>query len=104
MRPPPLERASTLLYVLHSDWNGLHDRGGNYPADANLLAALQAIGPDAIVQFLQHKRITEDPDLWFDDKQRTMRFSLMARFVLQHATELLRPQDAPRLLECGKDP
>ena len=72
--------------------------------DAELLAAFKAVGPDSIIQFLKQRRVTDDPDLWFDDKQRTNVFSSMSRFVLQHATELLRPQDAPVLLECSEEP
>ena len=97
---PPAERAWTQLYVRRGD---LTDKWGNYLVDANCLASLEAVGPDSIVQFLQRKRVTDDPDLWFDDGKRGSPFFLMSKFVLQHAITLLRPQDAPLLLECEKE-
>lgn len=101
---PTTERAWTLLYVIHIGGNQFTDQLGNCSMDAELLAAFKAVGPDSIIQFLKQRRVTDDPDLWFDDKQRTNVFSSMSRFVLQHATELLRPQDAPVLLECSEEP
>ena len=100
---PPAERAWTQLYVLHSDYDELPDKWRNKPKGANCLASLEAVGPDSIVQFLQRKRVTDDPDLWFDDGKRGSPFILMSKFVLQHAITLLRPQDAPLLLECEKE-
>ena len=98
---PPAERAWTQLYVRRGD---LTDKWGNYFVDANCVASLQAVGPDRIVEFLQRKRVTDDPDLWFDDGKRLHIYVGMAGFVLRHAKVLLRPQDAPILLDCGKDP
>lgn len=68
--------------------------------DIICIAALKAIGPDEIVRFLERRRVTDDPDLWFDnlEHESSRVHSLMAHFILRHADELLRVQDAPALL------
>ncbi|MGO8746910.1 MAG: hypothetical protein ACLQNE_13065 [Thermoguttaceae bacterium] len=98
---PPGERAWTQLYVFCD--GPLTDLESLFP-EAACVASLQAVGPDQILQFLQRKRVTQDPDLWFDEDDRVRVFSFMTHFVLRHAPELLRAQDAPVLLECEKDP
>ncbi len=100
---PPVERAWTLLYVRQGVF--LSD-SGNLVSDSALVAALKPIGPEALVQFLQHKSVMDDPDLRFDaslNNPRNQPFRGMAEIVLQHARELLRPEDADAVLAEAND-
>ena len=98
---PLAERAWTQVYVF---CDGRMTDLENLLPEAACVASLRAVGSDQIVQFLQRKPVTQDPDLWFDGADRVRVFSRMTHFVLRHAPELLRVQDAPVLLECEKDP
>ncbi len=99
---PPVERGWVLLY---GSEGVAHDSGTKLLPDDTLVAALKNVGPDALVQFLQHKSSLEDPDLRFDDTPGDARnrvFLPLAEFILLHASDLLRPQDADAVL-AGAD-
>src|SRR5262249_3294445 len=82
---PPVERAWTLLYV-RGDQAQLQ---GLVP-DAELVAALKNVGPDAIVAFLRRGLPTDDPDI----RAGATYPGSMTGLVLGHAPELLRSSDA----------
>jgi len=70
--------------------------------DESLIRSLKSVGPDRLIGFLQHRRVTSDPDLWFGElgSADTVVFRVMIHLILGHAGELLRPQDAQSLLKC----
>lgn len=94
---PPVERAWTLVFLRSVSASELILAR----VDPICLVRLKEIGPDAILQFLRRERVSDDPDLWFDniDRENGFPWSLMVHFVLSHAPELLRPQDASVLLD-----
>jgi hypothetical protein len=90
---PPPERAWTLLYV-RVDQGQLR----TLIPDRELVTALQAIGPDALMNFLLLKPFSPDPDLRFvglrpADRQAGL-FRTISQFILEHSAELLRSIDA----------
>jgi len=94
----PVERAWTLLYASR----------GIYPHDLvptnTVVAALKTVGAKPLMDFLQHKPCTDDPDFWFEDSredQRNAFFRPLAVFILQNARDLLRPSDADAVLVCA---
>lgn len=93
---PPVERAWTLVFLRSMNEQALD------PAliDPACLASLQEIGPERIMQFLRRERVGDDPDLHFDnfDRQGYYAYGRMMQFVLRHAIELLRREDAAELL------
>jgi hypothetical protein len=93
---PPAERAWTLLYV-RLDQGQLR----TLVPDAELVTALQAVDPDALMNFLLLKPFSSDPDLRFVGltpmEPRSGLFSAMSGLILEHASELLRPVDAEAL-------
>jgi len=95
---PPAERAWTQVFLRCTSFTDLEAT----LTDATCVAALKEIGPDEIVRFLERQRVTEDPDLWFDDLEiaNSRVYSWMAHFILRRACELLLVQDAPALLAC----
>ena len=68
-------------------------------SDADLVAALAALGPKPILDLLQRRIATDDPDLQPSPRNRNSRSGAMRTFVLQHAGALLRPGDAKALLD-----
>jgi RNA polymerase sigma factor (sigma-70 family) len=70
-----------------------------------LLAAGKRLGPDRLMDLIQGKAISDDPDMApGPDRQHrpTHGRDVVIRWVLQHAGALLRPADAPALLEAEK--
>jgi len=98
---PMPERAWTLLYVRSRN----SVKFSTLVPDSACVAALKEAGPGPIMQFLERRRVTEDPDLWFDtpDVYNSRSFQGMAVFLLRHARELLRAEDAPALLVCESE-
>ena len=87
------ERVLTLLR-LHGEYGG-----EALVTEQELIEGCQQLGSDKLMQFLQHKPPVEDPDLqprgsnnWF--------YNRMSRFLLQHSSQLLRPDDSDKLLAC----
>jgi hypothetical protein len=93
---PLAERAWTLLYV-RLDQAQLHA----IVPDSELVTALEAVGPEALMNFLLLRPFSSDPDLGFvglrPDDPRSGVFGAMSRLILEHASELLRPIDAEAL-------
>jgi hypothetical protein len=94
---PSPEQEWTIFFVVN---------GGSLPAahylvsDTALLQAAKTIGPDALMNFLQFKSFSTDPDLRFSDVPSDPRneiFLPIAWFVLAHAPQLLRSKDASTL-------
>lgn len=67
--------------------------------DAELLDACQRLGADKLLLMLQHKIPTDDPDLQ-PRKNNNWPYQRMTLFVLNHASQLLRPEDSEKLLAC----
>jgi hypothetical protein len=95
---PPSDRAWTQIYLRVTSFADLD----KILTDEVCVATLKEIGPDEIIRFLKRERVTSDPDLWFDDLERSNSrvYSWMAHFILRRATTLLRIEDAPALLSC----
>jgi hypothetical protein len=87
---PPTDRAWTILYLSAAD-------PLLFDAQA-CLAAAQSLGPPALLQTLQGKCPSPDPDL----QMSTDRIDAIHLFILKHATQLLRPQDASVLLTLDR--
>lgn len=99
---PQPERAWTLLYVAQgvfpSDSNEL-------VSDASLVAALKAVGPEALMKFLRHEPGMDDPELKFADSSKDPRNNRLVHldaFILRYAPALLRPADADAV-QAGAD-
>lgn len=97
-RLPPSDRAWTQIYLRVTSFADLD----KILTDEVCVATLKEIGPFEIIRFLKRERVTSDPDLWFDDLERSNNrvYSWMAHFILRRATTLLRIEDAPALLSC----
>jgi len=97
---PPADRAWTQLYLYSA--SNLRTDENILTADV-LVASLQAVGPDAILRFLQRQPVNGDPDLRFDNLRTANNavFGNMAEFIFHHATDLLRPADSEALLICA---
>jgi hypothetical protein len=94
---PPKERAWTQVFLRCMSFTNIDPD----LSDEECVAALKEIGPDQLVAFLNRERVVDDPDLCFDvlDIPSGRVYSWMAHFILHRAPQLLRPQDAPALLE-----
>jgi hypothetical protein len=93
---PEPDRTFTLLWVReypHSDLKSL-------ATDEELIAGLKKVGPENLVQLLQHRIPSTDPDLQ-SRPQNNHEYMNMVYFVLKNAKSLLRPEDADTLLELG---
>ncbi|MEX0725627.1 MAG: hypothetical protein WD065_05130 [Planctomycetaceae bacterium] len=68
--------------------------------DDACIADLNAVGRDEIIRFLERQRVTDDPDLQFDDLEgdNGYVYSHMLHFILRRATQLLGVEDVPFLL------
>lgn len=71
--------------------------GGLVPDD-DLIALAKAIGPDALLRFLQRQPVCADPDLRLDQDDGL--FVGISNFILDHADKLLRPEDCDAVLAC----
>ena len=93
---PLAERAWTQVFLRCKSSTELNET----LTDATCIADLKTLGPDEMIRFLERRRVTDDPDLWFDDLEResTRVHSFMAHFILRRAGQLLRVQDVPALL------
>lgn len=100
---PSSEREWILLFTVY----GEPGPDAHYVvSDATLLAAAKSIGPDALMNFLLTKPFSSDPDLHFtgsDFDPRNELYVPISRFILRHATDLLRPADASALRANATD-
>jgi RNA polymerase sigma factor (sigma-70 family) len=71
---------------------------GYFARPPELLAAGKRLGPDRLMDLIQYKAISDDPDL---APGRSHARSVLVRWVLQHAAALLRPTDAPALAQLA---
>lgn len=98
IRALPLpDRDWTLFFAV---FGGGMPRANYVVYDAALLAAAKSIGSDALMKFLLVKPFSSDPDLHFtgsDSDPRNELYVPISRFILRHATDLLRPADASAL-------
>ncbi len=95
---PRADRAWTLLFVRCASFPDLEE----FISEQSLVAALKSVAPERLIRFLQRQRATDDPDLWFGDlgSANIGLFESTSNFLLRHARELLRPQDAQLLIAC----
>ena len=94
---PSPDRDWTLFYAVYGE--ALPDAHSFVP-DAELLLAAKSLGPDALMKLLLLQPLSDDPDLRFTadhSDPRSEEYVLMLRFILEHATELLRPSDGAAL-------
>lgn len=85
---PPETRAWLLLYFSEvNDFEGAE----LLATDEERLAAARRIDAVTFMEFLGGGNPSGDPDI-------PERYPIIARFILEHATDLLRPGDAPALL------
>ncbi len=98
---PPTDRALTFLFLHISNIS----RFAGLISDEQLIIALKAVPPATLLDFLQHKPVTTDPDLQFDSstKPQNAFFRPFSLFILQHAPDLLRPDDADAILAAAND-
>jgi hypothetical protein len=97
-RVPEPDRTWTAMW-LSTQWPD-----APYP-QAELLEMCRKLGPETLMSVLkQHRFPTDDPDLQRGDGNN-FNFVATARFILQNARTLLRPQDAEALvtLSTGED-
>jgi len=96
---PSADAALTNLYVLR---NVVFSEPNEILPDAAQVAAVKPLGAPTLLRFLQRQPVSDDPDLQFvnPSRERYPFFENMANFVLAHATNLLRPEDANALLVC----
>ncbi len=89
---PGDDRAWTLLW--------LHGEAGSdvLVSEAELVEMCQQLGPDKLLAMLRNKIPSDDPDLQ-PRERNNYRYERMARFVLQHAEQVLGPSHAQALLE-----
>ncbi|PQO41947.1 HEAT repeat domain-containing protein [Blastopirellula marina] len=92
---PADQRAWTLLYLGGSQQNEV------LVNEVELLEACQSLGADKLLQMLQHKIPTDDPDLQ-PRKRDNSYYKRMQMFVLRHAQQLLRKKDSAALLACER--
>lgn len=97
-RLPAPDRAWTQVYLRCLSFTDI----GDALTDEMCVAVLKQVGPDQIIRFLKRQRVTDDPDLEFDelDPESSRVYSFMSHFLLNHVRDLLRAQDAPTLLAC----
>ena len=90
---PTDDRAWTLLWLFGEG------RSDKLTTESELLEMAKQLGPDRLMLMLQRKIPSTDPDLQPRDSNN-WRYKGMTLFVLKHASELLRPEDADKLLTC----
>ena len=100
---PSPAREWGLLYALYGEI------GPDAPyvmPEATIVATAKALGPEALMRFLELKPVSDDPDLAFDPNapktpltgRRNEIYNGIAGLILRNASELLRPSDADALL------
>ena len=99
MKALPLpERAWVELYVLAPAGWYEFEAADLIATDSDLIAMIKKLNHSALLRFLRRQPVSDDPDLLLDkDKPQ---FVKMSNFILRHADELLRPEDADPLLAC----
>lgn len=92
---PSPDREWTLLYALFGPPG---PRPEHIVRGAALVYVAKAIGPADLMKFLLLEPFSSDPDLRFTQAEpRGEVFFPISAFILNHATQLLRPADAPVL-------
>jgi hypothetical protein len=93
---PQPDRDWTLLYAaLSATMSG--DAVPAFASTKDLLDAARRLGPKLLLDLLQGKALGEDPDLQ-PEQQHGRGLRNIGIFVLKHATDLLRPEDALTVL------
>jgi hypothetical protein len=92
-RLPEEDRVFTLLWL--RDGPG----GDVLASEDDLIAACQHLGPAPLVKLLQRQIPSDDPDLQ-PRPSNNSQYARMQMFVLQHASQVLRPEDADAVLAC----
>lgn len=91
---PPDDSPWVLLWLYKEDMGG-----AELVTEQELVLACQRVGPDKLIQLLQNKNPSNDPDL-NPRFNNNWHFTCMMDFVLTHAVQLLRREDSEKLLEC----
>jgi len=94
----PINRDWTLLWLSAHSFCSMSTEPQQVLASAEeLLAAGKRLGPARLMDLLQDRPISGDPDLAPGQRRSRGRDDLIL-WVLRHAGQLLRPEDAPALL------
>jgi hypothetical protein len=95
---PAVERAWTLLYV-REDQSQLE----TLVPDAAMVAALSAVGPEALLKVLRREPVSDDPDLLAPSRPSwILPHTKAVRFILAHAPALLRASDADTVMASAE--
>jgi hypothetical protein len=105
-RLPSPDREWTRLYVLLPElfgWNQELQREESVVSVDEVVATARQLGSPALLRFLQHRQVSTDPDFYLSDAAagdsvEPPYFPRISDFILLHAGDLLRPQDAQALL------
>ena len=92
----PLPDRAWVLLILHGEWGSEH-----LVTDDELVTQLKRVGRPNLLRLLRKESISSDPALR-SRPSNNFSYHRMCIFVLQHAAELLSPQDAGVLLEREK--
>lgn len=92
---PPDEQAWNLLWLYEEDGSQ------SLITEEEMVEACQALGPEKLLRMLQNDIPSDDPDLQPRPRGNSP-YNLMRMFVLRHADQLLRLEDADALLACER--
>jgi hypothetical protein len=95
---PMPDRAWIQLYVLAPQGWIEFEPEDLVATDGELIAMVKTLTPESRLLFLQRRKVSDDPDLLMDKDD--LQFIRMSNFLLRHADQLLRPEDADALLAC----
>lgn len=101
-RLPPVDRDWTLLWLVSKVDNDFYSHAIRYLATPEeLLQAGKRLGAERLMNLLQGKKISDDPDLDTDQRSRASR-QILTVYVLKRSRQFLRPSDADAVLAVEK--
>ncbi|NNM27877.1 MAG: hypothetical protein HKO57_00015 [Akkermansiaceae bacterium] len=103
---PTPDREWILLSLATPYEGGDPEMGGEvFAGEEDLLAAGKALGPGHVMSLLQRGRLSTDPDMELraDGSSPAFHYDRVTLFLLKHAREVLRPEDAPALLKLARE-
>ncbi len=100
---PQEDRDWTTLILATKDYYhpGFNPIDAQLTTEEELRKAARRLGPEKLLAFLQDKKISDDPDLAPD--KGGMRRDNLKIWILEHADQMLRPQDADAVLDLEKE-
>lgn len=101
VRPRTVSERLELLPEPDRTFTFLWLRRFNLLSDEELVARCKKVGPGKLLELLQQKIPSDDPDLQWRSSNN-FNYDCMITFVLENATQLLRPEDADAVLQAGQ--